>query len=39
MTKSPVKLTSSEKMTALGTFLDSSLNFLPNDRKKHYKIM
>jgi len=35
--KSPEKPTWSEKMTVLSTFLESSLNFLSNDRKKHYK--
>jgi len=37
-TKSPVKPTWSEKMTVLNTFLESSLNFLLNNLKKHYKI-
>jgi len=37
-TKWPVKLTWSEKMTVLTTFLESSLNFLSNNLKKHYKI-
>jgi len=37
-TKSTVKLTWSEKMTILSTFLESSLNFLSNNLKKHYKI-
>jgi len=38
VTKSPVKPTWSEKMTVLSTFLKSSLNFLSNNLKKHYKI-
>jgi len=37
-TKSFVKLTCSEKMTVLSTFFKSSLNFLYNNLKKHYKI-
>jgi len=37
-TKSPVKLTWSEKITILNTFLESSLNFLSNNMKSHYKI-
>jgi len=37
-TKSPVNPTCSEKITVLSTFLESSLNFLPNDIIKHYKI-
>jgi len=37
-TKSLVKPTWSEKMFDLSTFLKSSLNFLPNGIKKHYKI-
>jgi len=32
------KPTWSEKMTVLSTFLESSLNFLSNNLKKHYKI-
>jgi len=36
--KSPVKPTWSDKMTILSTFLESSLNFLSNDTKKHFKI-
>jgi len=35
--KSPVKPTWREKMTVLSTFLKSSLNFLSNNLKKHYK--
>jgi len=34
-TKSPVKPTWSTKMTVFSTFLESSLNFLSNDIKKH----
>jgi len=37
-TKLPVKLTWSEKMSVLSTFLESLLNFLLNNLKKHYKI-
>jgi len=37
-TKSPVKPNWNEKITVLSTFLKSSLNFLFNDLKKHYKI-
>jgi len=37
-TKSPVKYTYGEKMPVLGTFLESSLNFLSNSIKKHYKV-
>jgi len=33
-----VKLTWSEKMTTLSTFLESSLNFIFNNLKKHCKI-
>jgi len=33
-----VKHTGSEKITVLSTFLESSLNFLSNNLKKHYKI-
>jgi len=36
-TKSTVKLTWSEKITVLSTFLESSLNFLSNNLKKHRK--
>jgi len=36
--KLPVKPTCSEKMTVLITFLESSLNFLSNNLKKHYQI-
>jgi len=36
--KSPVKPTWSQKITILGTFLESSLNFLSNNIKKYYKI-
>jgi len=36
-TKSPVKPTCSKKITVLSTFLESSLNFLSNNLKKHYK--
>jgi len=36
-TQSPVKLTWTEKMSVLSTFLESSLNFLSNDLKKDYK--
>jgi len=38
-TKSSVNPTWNKKMTVLGTFLESSLNFLFNNLKKHYKIM
>jgi len=37
-TKSPVKPIWSEKITVLSTFLESSLNFLSDNLKKHYKI-
>jgi len=37
-TKSTIKLTWSEEMKVLSTFLESSLNFLSNNLKKHYKI-
>jgi len=33
VTKSPVKPTWSDKLTVLSTFLESSLNFLSNNRK------
>jgi len=36
--KLPVKPTSSEKMTVLSTFLESSIYVLSNNLKKHYKI-
>jgi len=37
-TKSPIKPSWSEKMTVLSTFLESSLNFLFDNLKKHYQI-
>jgi len=37
-TKSLIKPIWSEKMTVLSTFLESSLNILSNNLKKHYKI-
>jgi len=37
-TKSSVKPTCSKKITVLSTFLESSLNFPFNNRKKHYTI-
>jgi len=37
-TKSPVKPTSSKKMTVLTPFLESSFNFQFNNLKKYYKI-
>jgi len=37
-TKSPVKPTWSKKMAILSSFLESPLNFLSNNLKKHYKI-
>jgi len=37
-TKLPVKPTWSKKMTVLSTFLESSLNFLSSNPKKHYKV-
>jgi len=37
-TKSPVKPTCAKKITVLSTFFKSSLNFLFNNSKKHYKI-
>jgi len=37
VTKSPVNPTWSEKMTVLSTILESLLNFLFNNLKKHYK--
>jgi len=36
--KLPVKPTWSEKITRLSRFLESSLNFLFNNLKKHFKI-
>jgi len=36
-TKSPVKLTWSDKVTVLRTFLESSLNFLSNNLKNTTK--
>jgi len=36
-TKSPVKPTSSEKMTVLSKFLESSLNFLANNLRNTTK--
>jgi len=37
-TKLPEKLTWSDKMTILSTFLESSLNFVLYNLKKHYKM-
>jgi len=37
-TKLPEKLTSNQKMAALSSFLETSINFLSNNLKKHYKI-
>jgi len=33
-----IRKTQRKKMTVLSTILESSLNFLPNNLKKHYKI-
>jgi len=37
-TKTPVKHTWIKKMAVLSTFLESSLNFLSDSMKNHYKI-